>query len=130
MLARLKSDGFDALVPTSPTVSTTSSVPQRRSRRRVRGISEDLEGSPLFLAGDVALPDSGHMQEGSLGSVSELANGVHEEGEGESAESAEATPEPEHEAVDAEPIPEAASPEEAAEAEGLTAGKTEVQNDA
>lgn len=44
MLARLKSDGFEALVPTSPTASTAP----RRTRRRIRGISEDLEGSPLL----------------------------------------------------------------------------------
>lgn len=44
MLARLKSDGFEALAPTSPTTSTAP----RRTRRRIRGISEDLEGSPLF----------------------------------------------------------------------------------
>lgn len=53
MLARLKSDGFDALPsPTAPT------APQRRSRRRVRGISEDLEGSPMFQAAE-ALSDGG-----------------------------------------------------------------------
>ena len=52
MLARLKSDGFEALSPSSPT-GTTSSSSSRRSRRRVasstpfKGISEELEGSML-----------------------------------------------------------------------------------
>ena len=53
MLARLKSDGFDALPATSPTAPT---APRRRSRRRVRGISEDLEGSPFLQAAE-ALSD-------------------------------------------------------------------------
>lgn len=66
MLARLKSDGFDAgLPPTSPTSST---APPRRSRRRVRGISEDLDLSPTGQLGD--MPIEG--QEASLDSLVEM----------------------------------------------------------
>ena len=50
MLARLQSDGFNATAPTSPTSST---APPRRPRRRIRGISEDLDGSPLSQISDI-----------------------------------------------------------------------------
>jgi cytokinesis protein len=66
MLARLKSDGFDAITPTSP---TTSIAPHRRSRRRIRGISEDLDldGSPMSQTSGI--PAEG--QDPSLDSVVE-----------------------------------------------------------
>jgi cytokinesis protein len=53
MLAQLKSNGFEAITPGSP---TASSVPNRRTRRRpstsaFRGITEELEESPLFQDG-------------------------------------------------------------------------------
>lgn len=62
MLARLKSDGFDAITPTSPTSSTAP----RRSRRRAasttafKGIVEELEGSTL----------DGTLLEGEASSIS------------------------------------------------------------
>lgn len=97
MLARLKSDGFDALTPVSP---TTASAP-RRSRRReeFKGIAEELESSPMLtlgkelrLDGDVEsdAPPS-DVQEGSTlagsdwdsadQSATTTAVGVEEEGE-------------------------------------------------
>lgn len=50
MLARLKSDGFNALMPASPTSATAP----RRSRRReeFKGIAEELEQSPMLKLGD------------------------------------------------------------------------------
>lgn len=108
MLARLKSDGFNALGSTSPTSSTTP-LPHRRSRRRIRGISEDLEASSLFASSEV-LSESGHMHEGSLGSVSELGNGSYPESQ---VETAEGTPEPEREALlSPEPTPPDCEPAE------------------
>ncbi|KAJ3526821.1 hypothetical protein NM688_g8213 [Phlebia brevispora] len=69
MLARLKSDGFDALTPASP---TSSSAP-RRSRRRAasstpfKGIAEELESSTLQL-------DELTLEGETLTSVSEVAS--------------------------------------------------------
>lgn len=95
MLARLKSDGFDALISSTPTVPTT---PHRRSRRRApstsafQGITEELEGSPLMRE---AL--AGLQREDSMSSLHGLSAS---EGDGEPeapevAEPAEASPEAE-----------------------------------
>lgn len=106
MLARLKSDGFDALPATSPTAPTAP----RRSRRRVRGISEDLEGSP-FLQGDV-LSDG---PEGSLDSLPETPNEDLEEIEADAEEPLGA----------AKPVP---VPPEGDDANEGDKDKTEVQD--
>lgn len=50
MLAQLKSNGFDAITPSSPTSSSTPRRPRRRrpSTSAFRGIAEELEGSPML----------------------------------------------------------------------------------
>ncbi|THG99732.1 hypothetical protein EW026_g2656 [Hermanssonia centrifuga] len=67
MLARLKSDGFDAL-PVSPTTAN----PPRRTRRRAptstpfRGISEELQDSPLLQGAQSILDGDGDSTIGSM----------------------------------------------------------------
>ena len=57
MLARLKSDGFNALTPISPTTATAP----RRSRRReeFKGIAEELESSPMLKLGEDLQSEAG-----------------------------------------------------------------------
>lgn len=75
MLAQLKSDGFDALTPTSP----TSANAPRRSRRRApsttpfKGIEEELESSTSGQADDLTLDGD------TLAAVSEDADEVAED---------------------------------------------------
>ena len=78
MLAQLKSNGFDALTPTSP---TSVSAPRRPRRKRpsmsgFREITEEITGSPMLQ--DLSLTES----ELSVATTTEMSGG-------------ESTPEPE-----------------------------------
>ncbi|THH33008.1 hypothetical protein EUX98_g1231 [Antrodiella citrinella] len=78
MLARLKSDGFSAAIPISPTTAP------RRTRRReeFKGIAEELEQSPILALGDVHedadidsdAPSSGVSRDASSGTAEEDAS--------------------------------------------------------
>lgn len=62
MLARLKSDGFNAITPSSPTSSTTNRS-TRRSRRKLetsgfKGIAEELGTAPIFNLQEPSFDDS------------------------------------------------------------------------
>ena len=68
MLAQLKSDGFETLLPSSPTRSTTSRSSTRRSRRKLdttefTGIAEELNSSPIFNIQEPSFDESQELEE-------------------------------------------------------------------